>query len=175
MTPDQQSRLLELFAACSRESLTEAEHQELQAVLQGDRDARQLWFLHQDLDLGLKRLTQIVEGTADLSGDAEPVEIRSARAHVGPDIHLPANVTNSSRFSRLIRRNQTITAVALLCLSAMVMFGIHIGTRPSKLDLAAGNTIASHRPGNFTVESPTHGTKFTRTNHKGKVIACTFY
>jgi thioredoxin-dependent peroxiredoxin len=174
MTPDQQNRLLELFAAFSQETLTEAELRELQTVLHADVEARRLWFLHQDLELGLKCLTQVVTATADHSVVGAPVSTRSASADVGPNIHLPTNSVKASRVSWLVRRNRMITAVALLCVSAMVMVSVHILRRPPGADHAVGNMIEISQAGNFTVESPTHGTKFTLPDQNGKVIALHF-
>ena len=59
MTPLEKGRLLALFSGFSHETLTEDEHEQLQSRLRGDAEARALWFLHQDLELGLKVLTQL--------------------------------------------------------------------------------------------------------------------
>jgi hypothetical protein len=53
MTPKQKNRLFTLFTALETERLTEAEHSELQELLRADPDARQLWFVHQDIGVGL--------------------------------------------------------------------------------------------------------------------------
>lgn len=159
MTPEQQSRLLDLFVACSQETVTEAEHQELQAVLRTDADARRLWFLHQDLELGLRRLTLVVQETADHKAEQIPVSKCNANADVEPGIRLPGRSSESSQDSWVARRNQALTAVALLCLSAMVMFGVSIWGLPA---------------GDFMVESPTHGTTFALSEHHGKMIALHF-
>lgn len=174
MTPELQNRLLELFVACSRETLTEAEHQELQAALRADAEVRKLWFLHQDLELGLKCLTQVVTGTTDHPGETAPVSTCSASADVGPSINLQASSADSSRAFLFARRLPTFTAIALLCLCAMAMFGVHTWRRPPDLDHAAGNKIANNRLRNYVVESPTHGTKFTLPDQKGKVIVLHF-
>lgn len=157
MRPEQQSRLLNLFVACSRETVTEAEFRELQAVLRTDADARRLWFLHQDLELGLRRLTLVVKETVDHRGEQIPVSKCTANADVEPGVRLPARSGVSSRVFWLAR--QSLTVVALLCLSAMVMFGVSIWGVP---------------PGDFMVESPTHGTTFALSEHRGKVIALHF-
>jgi peroxiredoxin Q/BCP len=174
MTPDKQSRLLELFAGCSQETLTEVEHRELLAALHADGDARKLWFLHQDLELGLKCLTQVVKGAAENTEECAVASPDSTSADVGPSVLLPTSSADSSRVSWLARRNPAIVAVALLCLSTVVMFGVHIWRRPPGSFLAVGNKIANNRVRNFIVESPTHGTKFTLPNKTGKVIALHF-
>lgn len=174
MTPDHQRRLLELFTACSQETLTEAEHRELQAVLHKDMEARKLWYLHQDLELGLKRLTQIVDETAGHSGDCAPVSSRSASADAGLDVHLPARNPDRSRVTWLARRKPAITAVAVLCLSGMVMLGVRIRMRSPESDHAVSNKIADNRAGSIIVESPTHGTTFTLAEQKCKLIALHF-
>jgi hypothetical protein len=53
MTPGQRKRLFELFAAHSADLLTPGEHAELQETLRREAEARRLWFLHQDVELGL--------------------------------------------------------------------------------------------------------------------------
>ena len=174
MRPDQQDRLLELFAAYSHETLTELEHRELQAVLHVDVEARRLWFLHQDLELGLKRLTQVVTAAADHSGEAARVRPCSASADVRPGMQLSTSSADSSRVSWLARCNPAITTVALLCLSAIMVLGVHRSRRPSGLDHPVGNTIAINQADNFIVESPTHGTKFMLADQEGKVIVLHF-
>lgn len=145
MTPDQHRRLLDLFVAYSHETLTEAEHEELQGVLRTDVEARRLWFLHQDLDLGLKHLTQIA--------------METACADVGPGMRVGAGSSSTLRDSWLGRRNAAILVATSLCLSAMVMCGVYIWSQP---------------PGDFVVESPTHGTAFVLSEQKGKVIVLHF-
>jgi hypothetical protein len=54
MNADQQKRLFQLFAAKSDDSITEAEHEELTQALRDDAEARRLWFVHQDVELGLR-------------------------------------------------------------------------------------------------------------------------
>lgn len=53
MTTDQQKRLFHLFTAQASDTLTPEEHAELQEALRQDADARQLWFVHQDIEVGL--------------------------------------------------------------------------------------------------------------------------
>ena len=174
MTPDHQRRLLELFAACSQETLTESEHRELQTVLHGDVEARRLWFLHQDLELGLRCLTQVVTGTAGDSAEDAVVGKRSASAAPGPAIPLPTSQPELSRMSWLARRKAVVIAIALLCLSVMVMFGLHIRMRPSESDAAVEGKIASNPAGSFTLESPTHGTTFSLPDQNGKLVVLHF-
>ncbi len=54
MTPDREKRWFELFAAHAADTLTPAEHAELQEALRHDPQARRLWFVHQDIELGLR-------------------------------------------------------------------------------------------------------------------------
>ncbi|MBL9201067.1 MAG: hypothetical protein JNL39_11200 [Opitutaceae bacterium] len=54
MNSDQEKRLFELFTAHAADSLTPAEHAELQETLRQDPSARRLWFVHQDVELGLR-------------------------------------------------------------------------------------------------------------------------
>lgn len=174
MTPEQQSRLLELFAAFSQETLTEAEHQELQTVLRTEVEARRLWFLHQDSEIGLKCLTQVVTGTADHPVAKAPVSMHSTIADVGLNVHLPTSIVKPSRVSWFVRRNRMMTAVVLLCVSVVVTVGVHILRQPPGPDHTVGKRFAINQAGDFTVESPTHGTKFTLSDQKGKVIALHF-
>ena len=174
MTLDQQNHLLELFTAFSQGTLTEGEHQELQAVLRTDVEARRFWFLHQDLELGLKCLTLVVTRNGDQTGKVEFVGKGSADADVEPAIRLPTSLVDLSRVSSSTRRNLTVTAVALLCLSAMAMFGLQIRTQQPDSDRVVGNKIANQRMDNFIVESPTHGTTFALAEQKGKVLALHF-
>ncbi len=159
MTPDQEGRLLDLFVAWTQETLTEADYRELEAVLRADVEARKLWFLHQDLELGLRCLTQVVIEGADHQGEGVSVGTRAVGADVEPGIHLPTSSGNSPRVASLARRHPVMTAIALLCLSAMVMFGVHTWSLP---------------PRDFMVESPTHGTTFAMSEQKGKLIVLHF-
>lgn len=52
-------RLFELFGAYSDGIITEAEHRELQECLRSDPQARELWFLHNDIDVGLHQLASV--------------------------------------------------------------------------------------------------------------------
>ena len=54
MNQDQKNRLFELFTAHAADTLTTAEHDELQSTLRADAEARQLWFVHQDVEMGLR-------------------------------------------------------------------------------------------------------------------------
>lgn len=54
MTPDQRKQLLDLFGAASGDAFTENQHAHLQNALRSSADARALWFLHQDVELGLR-------------------------------------------------------------------------------------------------------------------------
>ena len=174
MTPDQQSHLHELFAAFSQDTMTKEMHQELQAVLLADVEARRLWFLHQDLELGLKCLTQHVKRNADQTGEDALLNSRCADADAGPEIFLPMNITESSPVSWFVRRNLTITTVTLLCLSAIVLFGFQFGMRQPDFNHAVGNKIENNQVVNFHLESPTHGTMLNFPSQNGKLIALHF-
>lgn len=154
MMPDQRNHLLDLFAACSQQTATEAEERELQAALRADPDARKLWFLYQDVELGLKCLSQTVQETTD-----QPISTSTASADVDLGIQMPIRIDGSSRASWFARPTAAIAVVAVVCLSVMAMFGVH-----------AWNLT----PGDFTVESPTHGTTFTLSEQKSKLIALHF-
>jgi hypothetical protein len=54
MNPDQKKRLTELFTAHAADSLSPEEHAELQTHLRTDTEARQWWFVHQDVEMGLR-------------------------------------------------------------------------------------------------------------------------
>ena len=87
---------------------------------------------------------------------------------------LPASRVDLSRVSLSLSRNLTLTAVGLLCLSVMVLFGLQIRMHQPDSDRVVGNKIANQRTGNFVVESPTHGTRFALADQKGKVLALHF-
>jgi hypothetical protein len=53
MNPDLRHRLWELFAAHAEGTLDAPQHAELEEALRADPEARTLWFLHQDLEIGL--------------------------------------------------------------------------------------------------------------------------
>jgi len=53
MTAEQRKRVFELFTAHAADSLTPDEHAELQETLRRDAEARRLWFVHQDVEMGL--------------------------------------------------------------------------------------------------------------------------
>ena len=52
----QRARLQHLFSAYTDGTITPQEHAELQSLLGEDSGARQLWFLHQDMEAGLHDL-----------------------------------------------------------------------------------------------------------------------
>jgi hypothetical protein len=54
MNPEKKKRLTELFTAHAADSLTRKEHVELQSHLRTDAEARQWWFVHQDVEMGLR-------------------------------------------------------------------------------------------------------------------------
>lgn len=54
MTPDSLAHLWALFTAHSEATLQAPQHAELEKALLADPQARQLWFLHQDLEVGLR-------------------------------------------------------------------------------------------------------------------------
>ncbi len=54
MNAERKKRLFELFSAHAADALTPDEHEELQQWLRDEPEARQLWFVHQDLEMGLR-------------------------------------------------------------------------------------------------------------------------
>ena len=54
MIPEQKNRLFILFTGHAAETLTAAEHAELQEALRNDAEARRLWFVHQDVEAGVR-------------------------------------------------------------------------------------------------------------------------
>jgi ferric-dicitrate binding protein FerR (iron transport regulator) len=54
MSPEQKKHLFECFAAHAADSLAPDEHAGLQEMLRRDSDARRLWFVHQDVEVGLR-------------------------------------------------------------------------------------------------------------------------
>jgi hypothetical protein len=54
MNPERKKRLFELFAGHAADTLTPEKHTELQAALRTDAEARRLWFVHQDIEMGLR-------------------------------------------------------------------------------------------------------------------------
>ena len=54
MSPEQKKHLFEWFAAHAAYSLAPDEHAGLQEMLRHDSDARRLWFVHQDVEVGLR-------------------------------------------------------------------------------------------------------------------------
>lgn len=159
MTSDQQNHLLELFAACSQPTATEAEVRELQAVLRTDTDARKLWFLYQDMELGLERLSQSFQQPAEFPDARLSVSKSHASEIVSPAVQASKIQEGSSSASWFARKKQAAAVVALVCLSLMIVFGVQTW---------------SPTAGNFTVESPTHGTTFALSDHTGKMIALHF-
>lgn len=174
MRPDEQRRLLELFAAGSQESLTEAQHNELQALLQAAPESRRLWFLYQDLELGLKCLTQIPKDADHLPKGDAIVSMRSGRTDIQPASRFPANEAPSSRAARLARRKPAVAIVALFCLSAVAIFGVQVWNRSPNADPNGGNKFVNDRLAGLIIESPTHGTKLALAEQKGKLIAIHF-
>ncbi|MES2595334.1 MAG: hypothetical protein V4662_08365 [Verrucomicrobiota bacterium] len=53
MKTEHQKRLFHLFTAHASDTLTGEEHDELQETLRRDAEARALWFVHQDIEVGL--------------------------------------------------------------------------------------------------------------------------
>ena len=54
MNPELKNRLSELFTAHAADSLTPEENAELQTHLRNDAEARRWWFVHQDVEMGLR-------------------------------------------------------------------------------------------------------------------------
>jgi peroxiredoxin Q/BCP len=159
MTPDQQTHLLNLFAVCSQPTATEAEHSELQTALRTNADARQLWFLYQDVELGLKCLSQSFQQTAK-HPEAQISDSRStATIEVRPGAQTYTSSEGASRASWFARRRPAMAVVALACLSVMAILGLHTWSLP---------------PGDFTVDSPTHETAFAMSEQKGKIVVLHF-
>ncbi len=171
MTPDQQRHLLELFTDCSQGVLTKTKHEELQAILRTDVDARRLWFLHHDLELGLKYLSQVPAGLPD---DASHYSISSKRSKLSFGTCSSTSAAGLFRVFCVARRNQLIAAVTLLCLSAIVMIGVYDWRQSSLANSSGAKTAFNNREFDFVVESPTHGEKFTLSEQKGKLIAVHF-
>lgn len=64
MTPEQKNRLFILFHAYTTETLTREEHAELQDRLRADSEARRLWFVHQDIEAGIRARQHTVPVTS---------------------------------------------------------------------------------------------------------------
>ncbi|MEY5011152.1 MAG: hypothetical protein RLZZ253_2291 [Verrucomicrobiota bacterium] len=58
MTPDRFSKLWALFSGHAEGTLEAPRHEELERTLQSDPEARRLWFVYQDLELGLRTQLQ---------------------------------------------------------------------------------------------------------------------
>lgn len=173
MTPDQQRHLLELFTACTQETLTETEHRLLQSVLQSDAEARRLWFLHQDLELGLRRLSQVPDCIPGFPESSTFVSHRAESTDVGRPDRLPTRLRVPSRFSAFAQRNAAITTAICLCLFVIVMLGAHFWRQPPaghKFGIKVGEELAE----GVTLESPTHESRFTLSQQKGKLVALHF-
>ncbi len=54
MNAERKKRLFGLFTAHAADALTPDEHEELQQWLRDEAEARQLWFVHQDIEMGLQ-------------------------------------------------------------------------------------------------------------------------
>lgn len=94
MNPDQKNRLFELFTAHAGDSLTPEEHAELQETLRRDAEARRLWFVHQDVEMGL-------------------------RAHLAAEPVMPAKATVATPHPSFWRQWRPLTALA-----AGIVFGM---------------------------------------------------
>ena len=159
MTPDQRTHLLDLFAVCSQPDATEAEHRELQTALRTDKDARKLWFLYQDVELGLKRLSQSFDETSQRPEARLPANRNDATADISPDAQTPKNREGASRPFWLARRKSAMAVAALVCLSLLTIFAV----RPGGLT-----------PDDFRVNSPTHDTEFVMSEQSGKIVVLHF-
>lgn len=53
MNAERKKRLFELFSGHAADTLTPGEHEELQQGLRDEPEARRLWFVHQDIEMGL--------------------------------------------------------------------------------------------------------------------------
>lgn len=54
MNLEQKKHLFELFTAHTADALSAQEHAELQEMLRTNAEARQLWFVHQDVEMGMQ-------------------------------------------------------------------------------------------------------------------------
>jgi hypothetical protein len=111
MTPVQKNRLFILFTGHAAETLTAEEHRELQDTLLSDAEARRLWFVHQDVEAGV-------------------------RASHG-ETHALAGVRESRQVRWLSARPLTAAAAGLLIglFSATLVFGLVTESRFSVLTL----------------------------------------
>ncbi|HEY0982587.1 peroxiredoxin family protein [Schlesneria sp.] len=170
MKPEQQKRLIELFAACSLKRIPDDEHQELQDALRSDQESRELWFLYQDVELGLKRFTQ-VHGTIDGQQSVSPSNHENTSSGFNAnDGHLR---TADFQVSRLGTR-RLISKTLLVACVGLVTIAIYIGSHWAHLEPADRGRIAGAFPGSFTVKSPTHNATFTVPSESGKLIALHF-
>lgn len=122
MTPDS-NRIFHLFDAHSRGTITPEEHGELQEALRNNPSARQLWFLHQDIEAGLQDLFQS-------NPDIRDIPIESPKIPVRPPAWRPL----------------TAAAAGLILglLSASVVLGL--GVRPADLVVSLLRESFEHGP-----------------------------
>lgn len=111
MTPEQKNRLFILFTGQAAETLTAEEHAELQETLRHDAEARRLWFVHQDVEAGIR-----------------------ARAAVKPEV---LRVKASQAIRWLPAKPLTAAAAGLVfgLFSASLVFGLVTQSHPSVLTL----------------------------------------
>lgn len=174
MTPAQQRRLGYLFAASSQDTLTDLEHAELESLLRSDHQARQFWFLHQDVELGLKRLLLV-----------QSLELLPPQRDEGASLHEGLNLVRSqqdTKTSRLRPRHVTVvrrrSAVALAVVACLCVLFISQICNPGFRRFAFQNernreTRVAAIEG-ISLRSPTHGTSFTLNENHGKKIALHF-
>lgn len=174
MTADQQNSLLQLFTAYTEGTITPADHQKLQTMLRSDREAREFWFLQQDLELGLKRLT----AAPTLSDEDSAASFAEKRLTETDRVAPPSKLEVVSATLRRSapggfwhnRRNQVLVAVSSLCLVAM--FVLRIDTDNRSVDgIKSVDTVNSP---DVVLESPTHGTRFAISETEGKIVALHF-
>lgn len=174
MIEGRQNRLLELFLAHSQGTLDQETHQELQDALATDVDVRKLWFQYQDLEIGLKCLTQFDSTIAD--NPAGRISSRSQASNQSPHAisHLAATDASSPSLSWIERQRLVTAAMIVFCLSGIGILGAIIAGRQSVSDHMTHVRNSTPRLRDFVVESPTHGTKFCLSEHPGKLIAVHF-
>lgn len=170
MTTDQRNSLLQLFAAQNEGTITSADHQKLQTLLRSDREARELWFLHHDVELGLKRLTQVTTFSKEHQAEQPLTDQESIQRSSKLGVPSAKERHRTAWGFWHNRSNQTLLTASLLCLMAMVMFRIYTGSRV----VDDAKPVESIDTQDLVMESPTHGNRFALAEAEGKIVALHF-
>jgi hypothetical protein len=186
------AELFRLFGAAAGESLSETDSARLEEILAASPEARKLWFLHQDLELGLEEWASARAQQNVVNFPKAPVARMAPRpaAKVGPVVHRSAKrfaaaavifVALTATIWSVVAKTRGSKSLATLHRTSMVRWEntrLDQGARilsPQTLDLTSGIIELSMRSGaRLVFEGPGRMEILSRNSvrlHNGRIRA----